>query len=106
MSEKHCKQCRDCIHSGVCYKKTNRKNYKGDLNMSHCEHYISTADITEIKHGKWKTLEDFGEDRVYAKCSNCNEYTDDFDGAYSLDGDFEGYHYYNYCPNCGAKMGW
>ena len=47
-----------------------------------------TADVTEVKHGKWKKIQN------YALCSNCKHEVNwgckDF---LSL-----------YCPNCGAKM--
>lgn len=50
---------------------------------------IPAADVIEVKHGKW--IENSIPDSMLKMCSNC-----DFTcGAYS----------FNYCPNCGAKMG-
>ena len=40
-----------------------------------------TADVVEVKHGKWDGLE----------CNLCGHFA-----TYAND--------YNYCPNCGAKM--
>ena len=54
--------------------------------------YIPTADVAEVKHGEWKEAED-GDGIV---CSVCGS---DF---CTLVFDVYGY---NYCPNCGAKMG-
>ncbi len=42
---------------------------------------IPTADVVEVKHGKWEGCE----------CSLCGHFA-----TYAND--------YNYCPNCGAKM--
>lgn len=42
-----------------------------------------TADVQEVKHGKWKV----GHLDLY--CCNCGEVVDEKK---------------NYCPNCGAKM--
>ena len=53
-----------------------------------------TADVAEVRHGKWEVWENhptiYGKDTLYV-CSECTaKYTD----AYA----------YNYCPHCGAKM--
>ena len=55
---------------------------------------IPTADVQEVKYGKW-LYENY-------ECSLCGESLRsimDSDGYFS--GDFKGC---NYCPNCGAKM--
>lgn len=50
------------------------------------------ADVAEVRHGEWKILDsDLGW--VEGKCSACG-YTDCFDEN----------GFYNYCPECGAKM--
>lgn len=43
------------------------------------------ADVAEVKHGRWEVAGDMS----YVKCSHCG-------GLFVC--------YYNYCPNCGAKM--
>lgn len=49
---------------------------------------ISSADVVPVKYGAWVQTNIF-------KCSEC---------GYSFEP--EGYTaYFNYCPNCGAKMG-
>lgn len=57
-----------------------------------------TADVAEVKHGKWigKQLDNFRKYEV--TCSNCDwigiENYDSYDNPLE----------FNYCPNCGAKM--
>lgn len=49
---------------------------------------VQAADVQEIRHGKWEQ-----ENEIF-KCSEC---------AYAFEN--EGYqHFFNYCPNCGARM--
>lgn len=70
--------CKDeCIRQGYC---------------------MLTADVAEVKHGKWdfKRLDRFRKYRV--KCPFCEaEYIGNYD-AYDEPEDF------NFCPNCGARM--
>lgn len=53
-----------------------------------------TADVVEVKHGKWvhtdKAMHWTGKD----ECSECTYHTDNR----------EDLTHFNYCPNCGAKM--
>lgn len=49
-----------------------------------------TADVAEVKHGKWEYIGTDKKGYVY-RCSNCV-------GRIGLDYET------NYCPNCGAKM--
>lgn len=49
---------------------------------------MPTEDVVEVVHGKWV----LNDDQVY-ECKDCG-YVPSFDG----------YTYFNYCPNCGAKM--
>ena len=54
-----------------------------------------TVDAVPVRHGTWKTVEDWDGDEHY-QCSECGaEFV--FDGTPS-DND------YLYCPHCGAKM--
>ena len=57
-----------------------------------------TADVAEVKHGKWigKQLDTFRKYEV--TCSNCDWIgIENYD---SYDNPFE----FNYCPSCGTKM--
>ena len=53
----------------------------------------STADVVEVRHGKWEYIE---EDDCYI-CSNCKASALNNYRSLSVNS--------NYCPNCGAKMG-
>ena len=54
---------------------------------------IPKADVAEVKHGRWedRTIEEVSLNGLFYKCSLCGKAT-----RYDL---------WNYCPNCGAKMG-
>lgn len=63
---------------------------------------FAAADVVEVMHGEWKqTTEPLGAyDVECVECSICGEswvLDEDFD--YDVVKDF-----WNYCPNCGAKM--
>lgn len=59
--------------------------------------YLPTADVAEVKHGKW--VEPHWRNSV--SCANCS-----ICGAEAYHYDFHGVQKtYRYCPNCGAKMG-
>ena len=77
----HCVCCGAVIPEGrqvciICGLKTNYKQ--------------STADVAEVKHGKWD---------INRNCSVCGVYK--FEG---LDADVWADWDIDYCPNCGAKM--
>ena len=55
-----------------------------------------TADVAEVKRGKWIEKEEVYGD-VYYTCSNCNNDWTTIDGTPQEN-------FMNYCPNCGAKM--
>lgn len=58
---------------------------------------LPTADVAEVKHGKW--VEPHWRNSV--SCANCS-----ICGAEAYHYDFHGVQKtYRYCPNCGAKMG-
>lgn len=55
-----------------------------------------TADVVEVRHGKWLTWEEQFPDRKPTKknnlgvfCNNCHSHADNMT---------------DYCPNCGARM--
>ena len=57
---------------------------------------IPTADVVEVRHGKWLTWEEQFPDRKPTKknslgvfCNNCHSHADNMT---------------DYCPNCGARM--
>ena len=57
---------------------------------------IPTADVTEVRHGKWLTWEEQFPDRKPTKknnlgvfCNNCHSHADNMT---------------DYCPNCGARI--
>lgn len=57
-----------------------------------------TADVQEVKHGRWKykTLDNFR--KVECTCTHCGwSGVENYDSYVDIS-DFE------YCPNCGAKM--
>lgn len=63
---------------------------------------INDADVVEVRHGEWKqATEPCGwHDVDCVVCSACGE-------SWILDGDFDFdvvKDFWNYCPNCGAKM--
>ncbi len=63
---------------------------------------IPAADVVEVKHGEWlQTKEPLGHQDVDCiECSVCHD-------SWVIDEDFDfEFHkqYWNYCPNCGAKM--
>lgn len=60
------------------------------------------ADVVEVKHGEWlQTKEPLGyKDVDCIECSACRD-------SWVIDEDFDfEFHkqYWNYCPNCGARM--
>lgn len=66
------------------------------LGVYDCVNTTPTADVQEVKHGKWIDREaDLGY-KVY-QCSVCEE-------EYCLETGSPQENGYNFCPNCGAKM--
>lgn len=64
--------------------------YKADIDK------IPTADVQEVRHGKWEETTEFNEDTIY-RCSVCGEEFVTIDGTPADN-------LWHYCPNCGAKM--
>lgn len=55
-----------------------------------------TADVQEVKHGEWLKPSNDSVDSKQWICSECKGLTET---SY-----YCGHCYYNYCPNCGARM--
>ena len=55
-----------------------------------------TADVEEVKHGRWIEQDELYGD-VYYTCSICNNDWTTIDGTPQEN-------FMNYCPHCGAKM--
>jgi len=57
---------------------------------------VPTADVQEVKRGEWLKPSNDSVDSKQWICSECKGLTET---AY-----YCGHCYYNYCPNCGARM--
>lgn len=57
---------------------------------------LPAADVQEVKHGEWLKPSNEPVDSKQWICSECKGLTET---AY-----YYGHCYYNYCPNCGARM--
>ena len=67
-----------------------------DIVAELCIKQAPTADVAEVRHGKWLTWEEQFPDRKPTKknnlgvfCNNCHSHADNMT---------------DYCPNCGARM--
>lgn len=54
---------------------------------------IDSADVVEVRHGRWETIYKHSEIATLVKCSECGH------ERYIQTGEEV-----NYCPNCGARM--
>ena len=76
-------KCNNCYHNKVCIGGANYKT------AENCKHYVSAADVQEVRHGKWETIIDADgqiEGWLHKKCGRQVTSKDE------------------YCPNCGARM--
>lgn len=65
--------------------------------VKQCLNEAHTADVQEVKHGKWI----YGQDEIFVSCSECGmETTRNEIRGIALFGKDEP----KFCPNCGAKM--
>lgn len=76
-------QCKECFHDCVC-------NREIGYGWSECPHFISSANVTEIRHGRWKLCKDGSG--ICDECGRISKNVWDYDN------------YQNYCGHCGAKM--
>ena len=76
--------CKDCIHSGLCYKENDYENFPD----------ICGSFIPERQQGEWKIIE---HETQYLmgiyQCNLCSY-------KYTCPDEFAR----NFCPNCGADM--
>lgn len=73
--------CDSCTHRNVCKAIDNQP-------CTECNHYQCTADVEQVKRGRWRCHGDCG----VTECSVCGWSIEEYVGDYA------------YCPNCGAKM--
>lgn len=70
-----------------------RRHDVGWLRLAHYEDLEEQGRLIEQKHGTWEESKNF--DDCFWVCSNC-KFPSEATAAPII---------YNYCPNCGAKMG-
>lgn len=68
----------------------------GDSSIADIINKQPIADVQEVKHGEWLKPSNDSVDSKQWICSECKGLTET---AY-----YCGHCYYNYCPNCGARM--
>ena len=107
--------CKNCLHYEACsgfipsesdkavwhYASRSITDQIPDIE-ERCSTFCNTADVAEVKHGEWvETTEPLGYKEVeVVGCTACGEtfITDE-------DCDIDYFKtFFNYCPNCGAKM--
>lgn len=88
--------CRKCFHSYVCEQFNEHKDDNNKKCHFFSDHFVSTADVVEVKHGKW-TIKRDEYDCEYMVCSCCGEcfYDGDNDTVDRTP---------KYCSECGAIM--
>jgi len=77
--------CKDCIHSGLCYKENDYENFP-----EKCGSFIPERPTGEWIYGEEETGA-FGIVYINKKCSRCS-----WEHSLLIPN--------NYCPNCGADM--
>ena len=61
---------------------------------------LSTADVVEVRHGRW-----FFTEYEFFTCSVCGEsYYNGAESTAQAESYLNSGHTYKYCPNCGARM--
>lgn len=76
--------CKDCIHSGVCYKENDYDKFP-----DRCGDFISDEVLDERPQGEWMKIE--APSYTIIRCTCCGYK----DNAIYIP---------NYCPECGADM--
>ena len=80
-------KCGDCFHADLCKKSKMIVGFSRD-NPAYCGMFLNSADVSHVRHGRWKCHGDCG----VTECSACGWSIEEYVGDYA------------YCPNCGAKM--
>lgn len=87
--------CKDCIHSGLCYKENDFNNFP-----DRCGDFISDKVLEDRPQGEWIYPDAdciIGKQRIgkrWKVCSNCKK---EYRNNLPWDAIF--------CPNCGSKNG-
>ena len=77
------------------------KNWHTQERLMDCVRDMPTADVVEVKHGKWLDYSDDFDRGMDLRCSICNNRASAFVGGTE---DWWDSWEPNYCPHCGAKM--
>ena len=91
-------KAKQAVFATFRYGKTPTENavYE-NIDIAFKEQYLPSADVVEVKHGKWIEQEDgFGD--TYYDCSCCGE-------SFCLIEGTPADNMYNFCPNCGSYNG-
>lgn len=91
-------RCAECVHFDVCYLSEIDNDIRDSGENPNCLHFISTADVVEVKHAYWKMVTETKNNTVCGDgvqiqkkvCSNCEQPM----GVCGTD----------YCGYCGAIM--
>lgn len=92
------------INTAYLFKCQTCRHFRSDECNTFCENgecyspnirMIPTADVVEVRHGKWKPTEPDSDVRFF--CSECET-------EISTSWDYDNAEMWRYCPNCGAKM--
>ena len=76
--------CKDCIHSGLCYKENDYENFP-----DRCGNFISDKVLEEKSKGEWIFDKENSFTIDMFKCSICGCFGDT---------------HFKFCPDCGADM--
>ena len=80
-------KCGDCFHAELCEKSEMLVGFSKD-NPAYCSMFLNSADVSPVRHGRWKCHGDCG----VTECSACGWSIEEYVCDYA------------YCPHCGAKM--
>ena len=72
--------CKDCIHSGLCYKENDYENFP-----DRCGSFISDKVLEEQPQGEWTNTSPYDDKGECPFCCYLSK------------------KYYKFCPNCGKR---
>ena len=95
------KNCKNCFHYKACKEGANRNGF-WDIKYTEreCKHFLSTADVAEVKHGEWiyhECVSSHDGAKSGFSCSECCGFVDE--EIFDMD-EF----HKDFCGHCGAKM--